>query len=172
MRADAVTNGSPRMRLHARSTAHPRPDASPGDKGFTFVETVVTVVLLAIVTVPIMTAVLTSIRVSTVSRSASQAQTAMINAADRINRAPLSCDYTLYAQAAVQTEGWTPDRASVHQAYYSPQTNTWIDDPPGDLCPGAPGATVTDDLVQKVTITITTPDSQISRTIQVVKSNV
>jgi prepilin-type N-terminal cleavage/methylation domain-containing protein len=160
------------MSIDAGSREQPRPRRLAGDQGFTFVETVVTVVLLAIIVVPIMSAVLTSIRVSTITRSASQAQTAMINAADRINRAPLSCDYTLYAQAAVQTEGWSPDRASVQQAYYSPQTDTWTDDPPGDPCPGAPGATVTDDLVQKVTITITTPDSQIRRTIQVVKSNV
>jgi hypothetical protein len=148
------------------------PRDRPRDRGVTFVETVVTVVLLAIVIVPVMSAVLASVKVSSVSRSAAQAQTAMINAADRINRAPLSCDYTLYAQAAVQTEGWTPDLASVRQEYYSTQTNAWVEDPPGDLCPGAPGATVTDDLVQKVTITITTPDSQVRRTIQVVKSNV
>jgi Tfp pilus assembly protein PilV len=142
------------------------------DDGFSFVETVVTIVLLAMVVVPVLSAVITSIKASSVSRSAAQAQTAMINAADRINRSPLSCDYTLYAQAAVQTEGWSPDNASVVQEYYSAQTNQWIKDPPGDQCPGAPGATVTDDLVQKVTIRITTPDTGITRTIQVVKSNV
>src|SRR5215510_8205545 len=99
------------------------------DGGFSFVETVVTVVLIAMVILPIMSAVLASAKVSTVSRSAAQAQTALVNAADRINRARLACDYTLYAQAAVQTEGWNPDRASVHQEYYSVQTNSWVDDP-------------------------------------------
>jgi Tfp pilus assembly protein PilV len=142
------------------------------DEGVSIIETVVTVVLLAIVVVPVMSAVLVSVKVSTVSRSAAQAQTAMINAADRINRAPMSCDYTIYAKAAVQTQGWNADMASVKQEYYNAQTNSWVEDPPGDPCPGAPGATTTEDLVQKVTIVITTPDSQISRTIQVVKSNV
>ncbi len=140
------------------------------DRGYSFVETVVTVVLIAIVIVPVMSSVIASVKVSTLSRSAAQAETAMINAADRINRAPLACDYTLYAQAAVQTEGWSPDRARVHQEWYDAQANDWVDEgPSGDGCQFA---AVTDDLVQKVTIVITTPDSQISRTIEVVKSNV
>src|SRR6478735_9262636 len=76
------------LRARRRETGH--------DDGFSFIETVVTVVLLAIVIVPVLSAVLASVKVSTVSRSAAQAETAMINAADRINRAPLSCDYTMY----------------------------------------------------------------------------
>jgi type II secretory pathway pseudopilin PulG len=156
--------GANQQRQHRRAAAD--------DAGFSFVETVVTVVLLAMVIVPLMTSVVASIKVSTVSRSAAQAETAMINAADRINRANLGCDYTAYAQAAVQTEKWNPDRARVTTEYYDRQSNEWILDPPGDPCPGAPGATVTDDLVQRVTVVITTPDDQINRTIQVVKSNV
>jgi Tfp pilus assembly protein PilV len=142
------------------------------DGGFSFVETIVTVVLLAIVIVPLMSSVISSIRVSTLSRSAAQAETALINAADRINRAPLECNYQNYASAAVQMEGWDAGRAVVTQEYYDRQTNDWVMEGSTELCPGAPGPNITADVVQKVTIVITTPDDQISRTIQVVKSNV
>jgi type II secretory pathway pseudopilin PulG len=141
-----------------------------GDEGFSFVETVVTVVLLAMVIAPLMSAVIASIKVSSLSRTAAQAETAMINAADRINRADLACDYEGIAEAMVQYEGWPADSARVREEWYNPQTNEWVyEGPAGNGCQfGEPTQTE----VQRVTVTITSPDNNITRTIQVVKSNV
>jgi hypothetical protein len=135
------------------------------------VEVVVTITLMAVVIVPILSAVATSIKSSSQSRSAAQVETALVNAADRVNRANKTCDYTIYAQAAVQTQGWDPDRASVRHAYYEPgptpaDPGSWVD---GQACEFA---TATDGLVQLVVISVTSPDGDISREIQVVKSDV
>jgi hypothetical protein len=110
-----------------------------------------------------------------VSRSAAQVETAVVNAADRVNRAPKRCDYTIYAQAAVQTEGWEPDRATVTHEYYVPGSDatvqgTWQTGAAG--APGCPGPAPTDLLVQRVTISITSPDGKVRRNIEVVKSDV
>ena len=151
----------------------PRPSRSSrhrADRGYSLVEIVVAITLLGMVIIPVLAAVKTSIQVSSVANAAAKAETAMINAADRINRAPLSCNYTLYAQASVQTEGWPASAASVRQEWYDAQTNAWVDEgPTGDGCPFA---NVTEDLVQRVTVDINVPNSDISRRIQVVKSNV
>ncbi len=131
------------------------------------IETIITVALLATVVVVMVNAVQASVKVSALSRSAAQVETAIVNAADRINRAPLVCDYTVYAQAAVQTEGWDPGRASVAHEWYDPTVHGWHPD-----ADGCRFAAPTLDLVQKVTISITSPDGQVTRSIQVVKSNV
>jgi prepilin-type N-terminal cleavage/methylation domain-containing protein len=141
------------------------------DRGFSVVEVVITIALLGIVVVPIMDAVYTSIRASSSSRSSAQVETALVNAADRVNRAPKSCDYTLFAQAAVQTQGWAPDRASLTHRRYVPGATpaapgTWVD----GACEIPPNPK--DGEVQLVTITITSPDGKVSRQIQVVKSDV
>jgi prepilin-type N-terminal cleavage/methylation domain-containing protein len=142
------------------------------DRGFSIVEVIVTITLMAIVIVPIMSAVATSIKSSSRTRSAAQVETALVNAADRVNRADMKCDYSIYVQAAVQSQGWAPDRASVSYARYLPGAN-----------PTAPGGWSTDGsacliqsptegLVQRVTIAVTSPDGDIRREIQVVKSDV
>lgn len=152
-----------------RNGSDPRHDARP-DRGYSLVEIVVAISLLGMVIIPILAAVKSSIQVSSVASAAAKAETAMINAADRINRADLSCNYELYAQASVRIEGWPASSATVRQEWYNPQTNSWVDEgPTGDGCPYA---NVTEDLVQRVTIDINVPNSDISRKIQVVKSNV
>jgi type II secretory pathway pseudopilin PulG len=140
------------------------------DGGFSFVETVVTVVLAALVIAPLMGSVMALIKVSSLSRAAAQAETAIINAADRINRASLDCDYDAIAEAMVTYEGWPAQSAQVREEWYDPQTNSWVyEGPAGDGCQfGEP----TETEVQRVTITITSPDNKITRSIQVVKSNV
>jgi hypothetical protein len=122
-----------------------------------------------------MTAVITGIKASSASRSAAKVETAIVNAADRVNRAPKGCDYTIYAQAAVQTEGWAADRASLTQEYYVPGADatvagSWQPGVAGS--PGCPGPQDPDGLVQRVTISITSPDGKVRRNIQVVKSDV
>lgn len=145
------------------------------DSGFSIVEIVVSIALMGTVVVATMNAVGMSVRASATSRSAAQVETAVVNASDRVNRAQKTCDYTRFAQAAVQTEGWAKETASVTNEYYVPGDNPTV---PGTwatgsaLTPGCEGASASDLLVQRVTITITSPDGKVRRTIQVVKSDV
>ncbi len=145
------------------------------DGGFSIVEIVVSITLMGIVVVAILSAVGTSIKASSTSRSAAQVETAIVNAADRVNRAPQSCDYTIYAQAAVQIEGWPKENASVTQQYYVPGadasvTGTWKTGQPG--YEGCDGVVPSELLVQKVTVSVVSPDGKVRRSIEVVKSNV
>ncbi len=145
------------------------------DGGFSIVEIVIAIVLMGTVVVAVLNAVSTSVKASSVSRSAAQVETAIVNAADRVNRAPKRCDYTIYAQAAVQTEGWDPNTASVTHEYYVPGADatvagTWQAGAAGS--PGCSGPAPTDLLVQRVTISITSPDGKVRRNIEVVKSDV
>lgn len=146
------------------------------DAGFSLVEVVITIVLIGIVIVPLMSAVITSIRVSAISHSAAQAETALVNAADRVNRAPSGrCDYGPYARAAVQSQGWPPGNAVVEHAYWEanpdgdPFTNdgTWV----AQACPSGV-VNPPSNIVQRVTITVTSPDGRAQRTTEVVKSDV
>ncbi len=145
------------------------------DSGFSLVEIVIAIVLMATVVVAILNAVSTSVKASSVSRSAAQVETAVVNAADRVNRAPKRCDYTIYVQAAVQTEGWPPETASVTHEFYVPGPDatvegSWETGAAGS--PGCSGPAPTDLLVQRVTISITSPDGKVRRNIEVVKSDV
>lgn len=152
-------------------------DGSPAvrDLGATLIEIVITIALLGIVVAGILTAAATGARVSSIDHSAAQVETAIVNAADRLNRAPKRCDYTVYAQAAVQTQGWDPNTIGVSQEYYLPgataaDEGVWAAG--SAAAPACPDATPTDLLVQRITLTITSPDGEIHRTIQVVKSDV
>jgi prepilin-type N-terminal cleavage/methylation domain-containing protein len=151
------------------------PDDAAHDRGFSLVEMVIAISLIGMMIVPILQAVATSIVASATSRSAAQVETALVNAADRVNRAPLHCDYSIYAQAAVQTQGWDADRVSLTQYYYVPGANataagTWVEGPA--LTPACERGTPTDGIVQKVRMSITSPDNKVTRTIEVVKSDV
>ncbi len=145
------------------------------DEGFSLIEVVIVVMLMGIVIVAVMSAVITSIATSAVTRSGARVETVVVNAADRVNRAPKSCDYSPYAQAAVQTEGWSASAAVVTQEYYTPaavptSAGTWTNGPTSS--PACPAGALTDLLVQRVTIQINSPDGRVRRTIQVVKSDV
>jgi prepilin-type N-terminal cleavage/methylation domain-containing protein len=143
-------------------------------RGFSLVEVVIAIALMGTVAVAALNAVTTSVRTSSTSRAAAEVETALVNAADRVNRAQKTCDYTIYAQAAVQTEGWPASAAVVTHEYYQPSgspavAGQWLTGPvAAPACPGV----LTDLLVQKVTIRITNPEGNVSRSIQVVKSDV
>lgn len=149
-------------------------DGGSRDRGFSVTEIVIAIVLMGTVIASLMTAVSTGVRASSTSRSAARVETAIVNAADRVNRAPKKCDYTIYAQMAVLAEEWPMENAVVTHEYYIPGANstvegTWAAGPPS--APACP-TIATDLLVQRVTITIKSPDGRTSRTIQVVKSDV
>lgn len=145
------------------------------DAGVSLVEVVISIVLMGTVVAAILNAVTTSIRMSSVSRDAAQVETVVVNAADRINRAPIRCDidgYTEYAVAAVRSQGWWTNEgefaqaANVRHEFYDPTASPpWRE----GVCPA-------DDfgkrLIQRVSVTVTSPNESVSRTIQVVKSDV
>ena len=156
------------------STESDVPEPLLRDPGFSFVETVIAIVLIGTVVVAGLTAVIASVKASAVSHSAAEVETAIVNASDRVNRATKSCDYTIYAQAAVLTEGWPASSVVVTQQYYEPSGDPTVagEWKPGPAAtPACPGVK-SDLLVQQVTIQITSPDRNISRSIQVVKSDV
>lgn len=159
---------SPRIRLTAS-------DGHSDDHGFSFIEVLLAIVLIGLIVVPVLKAVTLTIRASSISRSAGQVETALVNAADRLNRAPVSCDYTVYAQAAVQTQGWSPGQVVLEQQYYAPGASvttegTWLQG--AATSPACEISSPTDGLVQRIRLTITSPDGNVRRSVEVVKSDV
>jgi prepilin-type N-terminal cleavage/methylation domain-containing protein len=143
------------------------------DRGQSLIEVVITIAVISIVLVPLMSAVIQNIRTSSSQRNSSLVEIVMQNAADRVNRATKGCGgYAQFVEAAAQSQGWAPDRATVTQWYFVPGADPTKQ---GRWEPGvcAPGVTNPDELlVQRIDITVVGPDGQNRKSIQVVKSNV
>jgi len=140
------------------------------ESGYTLVELLCAIAIMGIVIAPIMNSVIASIGASSTARNLAQVQTVLQNAADRVNRSPKSCDYLIFAQAAVLAEGWSADRATVEQLHYAPaartlDAGTWQ----SNACEGTVPSEL---LVQLVRITVTSPNGQVRKTIEVVKSDI
>ena len=150
-----------------------RRPAGGRDNGFTFVEVVVTVVLMGVVLVPILASVRSTIRASAVSREAAQVETLLVNVVDRVNRAQrspaLKCDLSSPAIAAVETQGWDPGLATIEQ-WYLETDGTWVQG--SGASPACPTGGFRNGLVQKVTVSVSGPQHGVTRTIEVVKSDV
>jgi hypothetical protein len=132
----------------------------------------VTITLMAVVVMPILEAVRSSVRASSVSVEAAEVETVLVNAVDRVNRAPrendLKCVLTGPVVAAVETHGWPDSSATVGHEYLD-SSGVWQTDPGGTACPaGVPQ----NGLVQRITITITSPEHSVTKSLQVVKSDV
>ncbi|HQZ36722.1 MAG TPA: hypothetical protein PK020_20015 [Ilumatobacteraceae bacterium] len=145
-------------------------DRPARDSGFGLVETVVAITLMGIAVIPIMVAGIVSVRASAQTRTAAKVETVLGNAADRINRAAEGCDYHVYVEAAALSEGWATSQAVATYQWYQPAASpvtlgTW-------QAGACPGGVRPEHLVQKVTITVISPDGNLQRTIQVVKSDV
>ena len=76
------------------------------DSGFSLVEIVCSISLIGIVVIPLMQATFASITASSTSREIAEIETVLQNAADRVNRAPIGCDYDIYVEAAALSKGW------------------------------------------------------------------
>ncbi len=146
------------------------PGRAQRDQGFSIVELVVTIGILGVLIAPLMSAAIASIRASSSTRNLAQVQTVLQNAADRVNRAPKGCDYTVYAQAAAQSQGWAAGQATIVQSRYVPGSTpaaagSWVSGACSGLVPDAL-------LVQVVTVTVTSPDGSTKSSVQVVKSDI
>ncbi|MCB0965886.1 MAG: prepilin-type N-terminal cleavage/methylation domain-containing protein [Ilumatobacter sp.] len=145
------------------------------DRGFTLIEILITIVLLGTVVVTVLAAVQANLIASSRSRSAARVESAIVNVADRINRAPKECDYTIYANAAVQTEGWSTDTVTLQQWHYGYDGYDTAPIGTADWLPGACEGQLTeppDLIVQRLLITVTSPDGTVTRSIELVKSDV
>ncbi len=146
------------------------------DSGFSLVEIVIAIVLMATVVVAILNAMSTK-RQGIVGEPVGRAgpETAVVDPADRVNRAPKRCDYTIYVQAAVQTEGWPPATASVTHKYYVPGPQrrwrgSWVT---GRRRHARLSRTRSDRPPRPAgDHSITSPDGKVRRNIEVVKSDV
>ena len=158
------------VRAQHAAPSHAPPGSHPRDRGVTFVETVLTVVLLGIVVVPVLAAVRGAITTSSVAESAAQVETVLINAADRVERAPNTdidaCDFTGYAAAALP-DGWPVGSIQVGHEYLA--DGSWVT---GSAYPACPDTGNVGRFAKRITITATSPDGAVTRRIQVVKSDV
>lgn len=144
------------------------------DRGFSYVEVVVTIVLMGVLVVPILAAVRTSIRGATVSRAAAELETVLVNAADVVHRADLvaeQCDLTSEAQQAAITQGWAATAVEVEHFYLQSDGSWSLEfDPATDDCPLAATSARPNGPVVLVRITVTSPDEDVTRSLEVVKS--
>jgi len=144
------------------------------DGGFSLVEVVITITLIAIVIIPIINSTMVSVKASSTARLVAEVDTTLQNAADRVTRAPALCGYEKYMRAALTAKGWNPDNVSATYQHYVPGDELQVKDgPTGTWVPGAcVNNARSSRLIQKVTITVTSDQGSIQRTIEVVKSDV
>ena len=142
------------------------------DGGFSLVDILCAISLIGIVVLPMLDTVYTTLAASSTSREVAEIETVLQNAADRVNRAPTGCDYTVYVQAAAQSKGWNATQASATYKYYVPGATAKAADPGTWTDGGCPNGVRTPGLIQLVTVTIQSESGMISRSIKVVKSDV
>lgn len=145
---------------------------TPPDRGITFVEILVTITLLGTVVLGVLAATQASVRASRVSREAARVESALLTAAERIERAPRSdaayrCDLSgpVYAAAQLKlgvTAAQAPSYATV--GYQHLAAGVWVDGacPDGSYLPN---------LVQRITVTMTSPNNGLQREIEVLKGD-
>ena len=140
---------------HEKAPATDRHD----DRGFSLVEVVISVTLMVMVIVPILMATVTLIKASTTAGASAETERVIADAADRVTRADVGCDYSSAVRAAVVSRGWPENSASATYQYYLPGLDaatqgSWstAGSTAAEACPG--GARPTR-LIQLVTITIT-----------------
>ena len=129
---------------------------------------IITITLTGLVVTGVLVAVRTSIRASSIAYNGGQLETVLANAADRLNRAPQLCDYEQYVDAAALAQGWSASSTSVTVQTLVSNTGN----PAADWGPQTCPADVRPFDVQRLVITATTPDGNITRTMTVVKSDV
>lgn len=140
--------------------------ATPDDRGSSFVEIVAAVTVLALIAVPLLNGLMTSMRASQQRQVDAEMDTALIDVADRIDRSPHACDYRAVLDAAAVAQGW-PTSAIDATYEHRPRLTT------GGLGTWQPGACATDTVfAQRLTVTVRAPGSTRGTSIQIVKTDV
>lgn len=137
------------------------------DAGTTLTEILISIVLMGVLITAILAAVRTSIQASSIAYNGAKIETVLINASDRITRAPQLCDYENYVDAAALAEGWPDTALSVTVEKLVANTGA-----PSDWAPQTCPADVRPFDVQRLVVTATDPSAGITRTLTVVKSDV
>ena len=132
----------------------------------TLVEILIAIIVSGTLVAAVVSATFTIISISGRSFTAAEVETVLINASDRINRAPQLCDYEAYVDAAAIAEEWDPELITVTVERLVENTGAatdWEAQP----CP----ADVSAFDVQRLTITLTDPGGRVTRDLTVVKSS-
>lgn len=152
--------------------------AQPGpDRGVTFIEIVVTITLMGTLVLGLLAAAQASVRASRVSREASKVESALLTAAERIERA--SRDDATYQCPGVDLSGPVEAAAQLKLGVTSTEAPTyakivryehlfeggWVD----GACPSPTESQ--QNLVQRITISMTSPDSGLTRSMEVLKGD-
>lgn len=170
MRWTSVCTGTHRWRACGRKRR--AGTSARRDPGFSLVELIITITLVAVAVIPLMDATITSIKASSLAREAAEVETVLANAADRVNRAPTLCEYAVYVEAAVRSKGWPAQNAVATYQHYAPGASALAADGGTWIAGACPGNSRPPRLIQLVTITVTGPSGDLARTIRVVKSDV
>ncbi len=148
-----------------------RSDTRSRDAGVTLVEILITIVLMGTVVLGVLTATRTLIIASRTSDEVAQVQTALLTAAERIDRAPREqyrCVFDDPIRAAAQLELGVP--ADVVDNYWSVEYEHL--GPTGWADGACPATGYQQHLVQRITITMQIPESSVRRSLTVVRSDV
>lgn len=148
------------------------PEARPRDSGATFVEVLVTIVLLGMVVLGILAATRTQVVASKTSREAARVESALLSAAERVERASRSEGYTcdlsgpVYAAAQLKLGVSAAEAPTFATLDYEHLTAT------GWVAGACPGGVYQANLVQRVGITMISPDTGLTRRLEVLKGDV
>lgn len=154
------------------------------DRGNTFVEVLVSIVLMGTIVVALLLAIQTTIRLSRISDDQAKVESVLGSAADRVaNFAYSPCpgsdgaEYLDIARAAAPAVGWTGEVVTIESVtFWHPATPTssaqWLTSNGLDASQCLPSVSLTDErTLQKVRIVVTAPQGGYTSSIDVVKAN-
>ena len=146
--------------------------APRADTGSTFVEVLVTIVLMGTVVLGLLAATRTQIIASHTSREAARVESALLAASERVERAPRSEGYTcdlsgpVYAAAQLKLGVSAVDAPTYAKLDYEHLTAA------GWVAGACPGGAYQPNLVQRIGITMISPESGLTRKLEVLKGDV
>jgi len=142
------------------------------DRGVSLVEVIVSIALTGGVVIAIMGALFTVVRSASQNDDAAKLQAVVGSAADQLlaveweNCPDGSAAYLTAAQSAAHRVGWKDETVDIVDVrYWSAVADGWVDN---GSCAAAPGSV---DALQRITISVESPETAASKTFDVVKSD-